>query len=158
MVVCAGVSCRHNDVIENYSPRCDASRRVRDAQQGDKRQINVSSLRATPLVHTVIRDGITRARTRARSRGHTCAWGCGRNYSRYTGYNWCARVDVMRTRGLNSKKCTTRRDARHQREIRARCIYGRWIYTNVVRLNSGRTLIVDLKLPKRCKNLSVEND
>jgi len=99
-----------DDVIENYSPRYDASRRIashraRGTQQGDKRQINVSSLRATPSVHTVIRDGITRARTRARSRGHTCARSCGRNYSRWTGYNWrTSRRDA--NVGLNPKKCT----------------------------------------------------
>lgn len=94
-----------DDVIRNCSPRCDASRRVRGTQQGDKRQINVSVLRATPFVHTVIRDGITRARTRVPSRGHTCARGCDRNYSRCTGYNWRAsRRDA--NAGLNSKKCT----------------------------------------------------
>lgn len=143
--------------------RCDATRcvasdrvGVRGAQQGDKRQINVSSLRATPLVHTVIRDSITRARTRARSRDHTCARGCGRNYSRCTGYNWRARVDVTRTRSWILKSArASRRDAR--RPTRNKSTMRLWLlnmYTRC-RAKSAQALTVDLELRRILRHKTI---
>jgi len=130
---------RHRKLLAEM--RRDASRRVASHRIASGRVALLSKetrdkLTCRPFghnsvsTHRVIRDGITRARTR----GHTCARDCGWNYSRCTGYNWRAmRESTWRGAGLNSKKCT--RPARQQREIRARCFYDRWIRSYVVGLN-----------------------